>query len=178
MKPADTSAPTNERETSLSQGILIVSALAQAEACAGMLARELGLPAETAATRKAALIALRRREYAVVIVDDSMAEADPDGSDLLWKNSGLAVPLQINFAICGGSRLARDIRAALARRAQEHALALRAAACTLEGELKSTLTGLLLQSQLALAEPSLTAKLKDKLTMIAEMANSLRQRLQ
>ena len=162
----------------MSQGILMVSAIPQAEACAETLARDLGLSVEVAATRKAALLALRRREYAIAIVDDAMTESDPAGADLLWKHLGLAVPLQINFAICGSARLARETRAALARRSQEHALALRAAACTLESELKSTVTGLLLQSQLALAEPAVTPKLADKLKMVAELASTLRRQLE
>ena len=159
----------------MSQRILVVSALAGAEDCANVLASQLGLgvAVEVVTSRKAALAALRRREYAAMIVDDCLAEADPAAADLMWKNSGLAVPLQINFAISSGSRLARDVRAALARREQEHTLALRSAASALEGELKSTVTGLLLQSQLALAEPALPPQLTDKLKLMAELANSL-----
>ena len=56
--------------------------------------------------------------------------------------------------------------------------ALRAAVSQLESELKSTVTGLLLQSQLALAEPELSPKLTGKLTLVAELAGSLRQRLE
>ena len=66
----------------------------------------------------------------------------------------MAVPVQINFAFHGGSRLAREVKAAIGRREQQQVLALRAAASLLENELKSTVTGLLLQSQLALAEPA------------------------
>ena len=162
----------------MSQSLLIVSAITQAAACAETLARDLGFSVEVAATRKAALLALRRREYAIVIIDDAMAEADPAGAELLWKHSGLAVPLQINFAICGSPRLARETRAALARRALEQAIALRAAACMLESELKSTVAGLLLQSQLALAEPALTPRLAEKLKMVVELAGTLRYQLE
>jgi hypothetical protein len=56
--------------------------------------------------------------------------------------------------------------------------ALRAAASLLESELKSTVTGLLLQSQLALAEPQLTPKLTGKLELVAELVGSLRRRLE
>jgi len=57
-------------------------------------------------------------------------------------------------------------------------VALRAAASLLESQLKSTITGLLLQSQLALAEPEVTPKLTGKLELVAELAASLRQRLE
>ncbi len=70
------------------------------------------------------------------------------------------------------------MQAAIARREQQQVWRLRAAASQLESELKSTVTGLLLQSQLALAEPELTPKLAGKLTLVAELAGSLRQRLE
>jgi hypothetical protein len=56
--------------------------------------------------------------------------------------------------------------------------ALRAAASLLESELKSTVTGLLLQSQLALAEPEVSSKLAGKLELVAELASTLRRRLE
>jgi hypothetical protein len=156
----------------------MVTSIAGAENCAASLARQLGFAVEIAASRKAGLAALRRHEYSCVIVDDTIAEADPDGAELLWKHSGLAVPLQINFAIAGSARLAREVRAALARREQEQALAMRAAASSMESELKSTITGLLLQSQLALADPQATPQLTVKLKMMVELAGTLRARLE
>ena len=69
-------------------------------------------------------------------------------------------------------------RAPIGRREQQQVLALRAAASLLENELKSTVTGLLLQSQLALAEPEVTPKLAGKLELVAELASSLRRRLE
>jgi CheY-like chemotaxis protein len=161
----------------MNQNVLLITAMANAERWAEALASQLGLKAEVAATRKAALTALRHREYSVVIADSGMIEADPDGADLVWKHSGLAVPLEINFAISSGSRLVREVRAALARRAQEHTLALKTASLSLESELRSTLTGLLLQSQLALTDPALTPELTHKLKTMAELAGTLGQRL-
>ena len=161
----------------MSQSVLIITAMANAEGWAEELATQLDLKASVVSTRKAALTALRHREYAVVIADSSVIEADSETADLVWKHSGLAVPLEINFAISNRSRLVREVRAALARRAQEHKLALRTAALSLESELRSTLSGLLLQSQLALAEPALTPELTDKLKIMAELAGTLGQRL-
>ncbi|HVJ06898.1 MAG TPA: hypothetical protein VM554_00795 [Acidisarcina sp.] len=157
--------------------ILMITALAGSENCAMAMGRQLGLSVEVADTRKAALTALRRREYSVVVVDDSLAESDPAGMELIWKHAALAVPLQVNFAISGASRLAREVRLALSRREQEQSLAMRAAASTIENELKSTVTGLLLQSQLALAEPSASPVLTEKLKLMVELAGNLRQQL-
>jgi hypothetical protein len=158
--------------------VLIISPLADAEGFAAALGSTLGCSVTVATGHRAGLMALRHRDYSVVVVDDCMAEANPAAADLLWQSFGMAVPVQINFAFSGGSRLAREVQAAIARREQQQVLALRAAASHLESELKSTVTGLLLQSQLALAEPELTPKLAGKLTLVAELAGSLRQRLE
>ena len=160
------------------QGILMITPIAGADNCAASLAGMLGVPVEIASSRKLGLAALRRRDYATVIVDESIAEADPAGTELIWKHSGLAVPLQINFALVGGARLGREVKAALGRREQEESLALRAATSQLENDLKSTVTGLILQSELALAEPSVPPQLALKLQLVAELAGTLRRRLE
>ena len=131
----------------MSQPILMITAFEGCEQCSAELSRQLGLVVETASSRKVALIALRHTEYCLVIVDDSLVEADPAGAELIWKLCGLAVPMQVNYAISGVSRLARDIRAALSRRDQEKSMAMRAAASSIENELRSTVAGLLLHSQ-------------------------------
>jgi hypothetical protein len=175
---ASLSAEPNPARASASQPVLMITAIAGAESCATSLASALGVPVEIASSRKHGLSALRRRDYATVIVDESIAEADPVGIDLIWKHSGLAVPLQINFALVGCARLGREVRAALARREQEESLAMKAATSNLENDLKSTVTGLLLQSELALAEPSVPPQLASKLQLMAELAGTLRRRLE
>ena len=160
------------------QTILLISAMHGAENCALNLSHQLGFSVDVAIDRKEGVAMLRKRTYSVVIVDDSIAEGDPRGAEVLWRYTGLAIPLQINFALSGTARLARDVRAALNRREQEQALAMRAAASTIESQLKSTMTGLLLQSQLALAEPALTPPVASKLRMVIELAGNLRMQLE
>ncbi len=161
-----------------SQTILLISSMTGAENCAANLSHQLGFAVDVAVDRKEGITLLKKKIYSLVVVDDSIAEGDARGAEILWRYTGLAVPLQINFALSGTARLARDIRSALHRREQEKALAMRAAAYTLESQLKSTVTGLLLQSQLALAEPALTAPVATKLRMVIELAGSLRQQLE
>jgi CheY-like chemotaxis protein len=159
------------------QNILMITSILGGENCAAVLARQLNLTVEAVSTRREGLARLRRQEYAVVIVDDALAEADPEGTELLWKHAGLAVPLQFNFAISGTARLVREIRAVLSRREQEQALAMRAAAFAVEGELRDTVTGLILHSQLALEEASITPQLTERLKTVAALAGTLREKL-
>lgn len=171
-------AGLSHTRASAPQSVLMITAIPGAEGCASSLAGALGVPVQIASSRRLGLAALRRHDYATVIVDESIAEADPAGTDLIWKHSGLAVPLQVNFALVGCARLGREVKAALARREQEASLAMRAATSTLENDLKSTVTGLLLQSELALAEPSVPPQLESKLRLMVELAGTLRRRLE
>jgi len=162
----------------MSKSVLMVTSMADAEGCAAAIERQLGLSVEVAGTRRAALTALRRGEFSVVVLEETMAVADPQGADLLWQQAGTAVPVQVNFAIASCARLVREVRAALARREQEKTLAMRAASSAVGSELKSVVTGILLQSELALREPMVPPKLQEKLRHLVELAGNLRERLQ
>jgi DNA-binding NtrC family response regulator len=157
--------------------ILIVTGVEGARNCATVVSAQLGIEVEVAEGRKAALTALRRHEFEAVIVDETMAECDPAAAEALWERSGLAIPLQINFALSGAARLVREIRAALHRREREQTLAHRAAAQAIENELKTTVAGLLLHSQLALSGPEIPPAVSEKLRVVADLAGSLRQQL-
>jgi hypothetical protein len=112
-----------------------------------------------------------------VVVDETMAECDPAAAEAIWEHAGLAIPMQVNFALSGATRLIREIRAALHRREREQTLARRAAAAAIETELKTTVAGLLLNSQLALSGSEVSSPIADKLRVVADLAGSLRQQL-
>jgi len=132
--------------------VLIVTGMEGAENCATILAKLLGMECEAAQGRKAAIAALKRSEYAALVVDEGIIDVDSAGAELIWEHAGVAIPLQLNFALSGAQRLAREIRMALNRGERERALAREAAAAAIDSELKSTVAGLLLHSQLALAD--------------------------
>ncbi len=157
--------------------ILIVTGIEGAENCVAALSRLLEEPCELATSRKAAVKALKRAEFAAVVLDEGIVDNDPTGADMIWGNAGLAIPVQANFALAGAQRLAREIRMALVRRERERALSHQAAAAAIHTELKSTLSGLLLHSQLALADREVPAPLAEKLRVVVDLAGVLRQQL-
>lgn len=159
------------------QSVLLVTTMSGAENCAAAVGRQLGLTVEVAENRRIALAALRRHEYSVLVLDESLVEADPAGAEVLWQQAGLAVPIQVNLGISGCNRVLREVRAALQRREREMSLAMRAAAQIMEGEMNTTLTGLLLQTQLALEEPTLAPTTVLKLRQVFELASELREQL-
>ncbi len=159
------------------QRVLVISALSGAENCAAAIMQQMGLDVEVVAGRREAIEALRTGTYTAVIVDDALAEGDPRGAEVLWKLAGMAIPMQVNFALTGSARLVRDLRAALARREQEQGAAERAALRAVESELRNTISGLLLQTQLALRDSPPSPQLEQRLRLMAELAGNLKQRL-
>lgn len=157
--------------------ILMVTGIEGARNCAEVVAEQLHTEIEVAAGRKEALSALRRHEFDAVLVDETIAECDPAGAEAIWERAGLAIPVQINFAVSGAARLARELRAALHRREREEWLARRAATAAVESELKTTVAGLLLQSQLALSSSEASSPIAEKLRIVADLAGDLRRQL-
>jgi signal transduction histidine kinase len=158
--------------------VLLVSGLGSAKECAAALMQQLGLDVEIVNGRREAMDSLRRESYAAVIVEESLAESDARAAELLWKMTGLAIPMQVNFALTGAARLVRDVRAALARRDQEKDAAERAALAAVQSELRNTVAGLVLQTQLALHESGQAPQLEQRLRLMAELAGNLKQRLE
>src|ERR1700747_1266874 len=99
--------------------ILIITGIEGVRNCAEVLSQQLAMNVEVAEGRRTALATLPHREFAAVVVDESLAECDPAAADAIWERSGLAIPLQINFAVSGAARMIREIRAALQRRERE-----------------------------------------------------------
>ena len=157
--------------------ILLVTGIEGARNCADVISRQLDLEVVVAEGRKAALALLRQREFAAVVVDETIAACDPAAAEAIWERAGLAIPMQINFALSGAARLVREIRAALSRREREQELARRAAAVAVQSELKSTVAGLLLQSQLALSSSDAASPVAERLRIVASLAGDLRRQL-
>ena len=158
-------------------GVLLISTIRDAKACAAAMMERLGVPVEIAAGRREGLIALRRGDYGVVVIEESLAEADPDWADLAWLQAGTAVPIEVNFAISARERLIREVRGGLARRQQEEEQARREATAEIGSELKGSVTGLLLQAELTLREPNVPPMLAPKLQHLLELATEIRERL-
>lgn len=157
--------------------ILIVSGIEGIRNSAEVVAKLLSLKVDVAEGRRAALDALRKRAFSAVVVDETLAECDPAAADAIWEHSGQAIPLQMNFALSGAARIVREIRAALSRRQREQAVAQLAAREDIGMELRKTVQGLLLQSQLALSQTGVPVVVAEKLRVVADLAGTLRQQL-
>lgn len=160
----------------MAEAILLIAPEGVAFRVAEMLRTELReCPLDAAANRRAGLAMLRRGEYALVLLDESIGLADEDGADALYQNAGAAVVLEVNFGIVGLTRILRQVKSALTRRAHDQAQARVAVRMALQNELNASLSGLLLESQLALRTAS--GEQSAKLKRVVELAGEMRDRL-
>lgn len=157
--------------------ILLIAASARAQECAVAIERALNEQTEVCPKLLLAARNLRSTEYSAVVIDENLLEADPAATDVVLKEAHAAIPVFVNFAICGVDRVVRDVRSALQRRQDERARAVREVEAHLRGELTEALTGILLSSQLALEVPSLPSVVQARLRSVYQLAMSMRQRL-
>jgi len=158
-------------------GILMVTGIEGARNCADVISAQLGMDVEVAQGCREALGSLRRHEFLAVVIDETLSQCEPASADKICERAGLAIPLQVNFALAGAARLVRELRAALRRREREQEVARRAAAAAMESELKTTVAGLLLHSQLAMRGSEVPAPVAERLRIVADLAAGLRQQL-
>ena len=158
--------------------ILLITPSPRVTECAAAIEKATGEPAQTASNLRRALRLMRQQEFDVVVVDQCLPDAEREAGEMLPALSGAAVLIFINLALSGTERVVRDVRAALQRRDQEQRVAMQAAARMLSSEIKDALTGILLSSQLALAEPALPPAAEAKLRSVWELAEQMRLRLE
>lgn len=157
--------------------VLLIAGIKNADGCGQEVAERAGVAVEVTTNRRAGLAALRRSSFAIVLVEENLAEGDPGWADQVWQLAGAAIAMQVNFAIVSCARLSREVKAALVRKESERMSARRAVANEIEADLKLSITGLLLQGELALREPELPDALEPKLRRIVELAGALRERI-
>lgn len=156
--------------------ILLITPSAKVQECAKALESAISETTEVASTLRQAVTQLRGQEYLAVVIDQSLAETEPEESELVLEHIGSAIPVYINFAISGIDRVTRELRAALHRRKREMTVARRAAEQLLCNELKGTVTALLLSCELALQSQD-AATTETKVRKIHELALEMRSKL-
>ena len=157
--------------------VLIVTATEGAENLARAISRDADAIVEIARSRRAALARLRRGPVTALLLDASLSEAEMTTSDILWQNANGAVPLEMPLATLGPTSVVRLLRSVLDGRQQAETQGRRIAAVAVAEELQSTLTSLLLESDLLMRDKALTPNLAEKARLVRELADNLRVRL-
>ena len=156
--------------------ILLVAPEPAATAVAHALRRDLNTPVQIAVGGRSGLVAMRREEFTVIVLEENLAAAEPEATEALYTLATTVPVLEINFGLCGVERIVRQVRSALERRAADEAKARSAVSNSLVNELNASLAGLLLESQLAMrqASPEVLPALQHLIHLASELRAQLR----
>jgi hypothetical protein len=157
--------------------ILLMTTSPKAQDCAAAITQATSEPVKIAATLGQAATLLKADEFAALVVDQQLQDADPDETERVLLHIGMATPVYMNLAISGIDRVIREVRIALHRRKREELIARQGAEQKLRNELKDTVTALLLSCELALQVPTLPSAATAKLRTVEALAHEMRDRI-
>ena len=157
--------------------ILVITPSSKADEWARALQQGTNEPVQVAGSLQKAGAMLRAQEYNVVLFDQMLVDTEPDEADTLLQHLGTAIPVYINFGICGMERIQRELRITLCRRKREVAMARDLAESNLQSELKGTVTALLLSCEMALKVEHIPAAAEAKMRTAYDLARELKGKL-
>jgi hypothetical protein len=158
--------------------ILLVTPSDRAPECASALQQATGEEVVIAENLARVTTLLRAESYTAVVFDQHLLESEPHEAATALGHLGTAIPVHVNLSISGKDRLVREVRAAMQRREREEVSARQAAIGKLQSELNSTVTALLLSSELALESPGLPPAAAERIQSVHQLVIKFRQQLQ
>ena len=163
---------TTEAEVMATPSPLSIVQLASepaAAAVARLLADQLGATVTSVEDRRECQETLQHNLFHVVLLEETVTLENPAAAEALYQAAGQALVLEINFGLASADRVLRQVRCALAHRMRDEQKTRAALKVTLQNELSASLSGLLLESQLALHHAAPEAvPLLDHLVRLAE----------
>ncbi len=157
--------------------VLLVSSSGRGKECGEAIRALTGEVVRCARDLRQAGDELRRAEFTVVAVDQHLWDMDPRLAESVVQACGTAALVLISPAISGVERVRREVSAALRRREGELRRARADAEARLRTELNEAVTGILLSSELALANPGVPEPVLAKIRAVYELAMSMREKL-
>ena len=170
--PAAQGAPT---QVPSSRTILLMAPPDVAARVAEALEMHFAARVEFVSDRLEGLAALRAGSFDLVLIEEYLLQADPQGAEILVSGAGAAPVLEVNFGFSSVDRVVRHVRSAFAQRARDEQKARAAALAQLHNQLNDPLSGLLLESQLALKQAG--PESAPALQRIVALAGELREQL-
>lgn len=157
--------------------ILLVSTSPRARDCAAALEQGTGHKTHLSTTLPLALGRLQAAEYDAIAVDQSLLEIDPHALDTLLNRCATAMPLYVNLALHSIERIVHEVQVGLRRIDGEKVQAMKSAERVLASQLRGNLTGILLNSDLALRQKSIPIEVAEKLKSVRTLAEQMRSNL-
>ncbi len=158
--------------------ILLLTTSSRGKEYGAALERGTGHKTHMAGSVPQATSKLQAADYELLAIDQSLLEADFRALDTLLNRCGTAIPVYVNLSLHSPERIAREIQVALRRSQEEKLVAGRVAEKILCNELRSEVTGILLNSELALRHTGLAPEIAERINSVRELAEKMRSRLE
>jgi CheY-like chemotaxis protein len=158
--------------------ILLVTTSSRGRDYAAALERGTGHKTHVVSAAPQAVVKLETAEYDLLAIDQSLLEADLRAADTLLNRCGTAIPVYVNLSLHSPERIVREVQVSLRRAGEEKQVAERAAGTLLRSELRGEVTGILLNSELALRQTGLAPDLIERINSVRELAEKMRSRLE
>jgi CheY-like chemotaxis protein len=158
--------------------ILLVTTSSRAKECAAALEQGTGHKTHVASSVPQAVTKMQAAEYDGLAIDQSLLESDFRALDTLLNRCGIAVPLYVNLALHSNERVVREVQVALRRAEKERLMATHTAEQLLRNQLRSQVTGILLNSELALRQKTISPDVAEKVRSVRELAEKMRSQLE
>ncbi|MGA2903135.1 MAG: hypothetical protein ABSD98_04845 [Candidatus Korobacteraceae bacterium] len=158
--------------------ILLVTTSSRAKECAAALEQGTGHKTYVASSVPQAVSKMQTAEYDGLAIDQSLLESDFRALDTLLNRCGIAMPLYVNLALHSNERVVREVQVALRRAEKEKLMATRTAERVLRNQLRGEVTGILLNSELALRQKSISPDVAANIRSVRELAEKMRAELE
>ncbi len=158
--------------------IILVTNSSRAKECAAAIEQTTHQLTEVAASVAKAVKLLQTHDYDLLLLDESFHHSETGGVHLLLNHAGVAMPIYVNLGLHSAERLAREVQTGLLRVVREKLAAMRSVVNVLRSELRGEVTGILLNSDLAMREPSLSEDVAARVRAMRELAEKMRSKLE
>ena len=158
--------------------ILLITPYQNAPDCAAQIERATRDKVKTVNTTRLALAALRQQTFDLVVADENLIESAPGSWDSLMQRMESAAPLLLDMACLRPEKVGTLVLVSRKRREFDYEMAWQRARAELRNELNSDVTGLLIQSELALKSEDLSALTAERMRAVLETARRMRSRLE
>ena len=158
--------------------IILVTNSSRARECAAAIEQTTHQKTQVAASVAKAVKLLQTHDYDLLLVDESFHQSETRGVHLLLNHAGVAMPIYVNLGLHSTERVAREVQTGLLRVVGEKVAAMRSVVNMLRSELRGEVTGILLNSDLVMREPSLSEDVATRIRAMHELAEKMRSKLE
>jgi hypothetical protein len=158
--------------------VILVTTSSRAQECAAAIEHTTHQKTEVATSLARAVACLQTNDYDALVLDESFHQTEIGAVNLLLDHAGVAMPMYVNLALHGTARVAREVHTGLQRFVREKLSAMRSAENALRNELRGEVTGILLNSELALREPAIPDCAAEKIQVMHDLAERMRVKLE